>query len=296
MVDEGGRGQGSDRKSAVSSRAGSELPAALEFARAASARHEHAADSTYRVVVVSHGAFSLHDLVDSASTYAVVGRSELAHVALSGDSDVALRHALVRPVRTSAGWALRIVDLGSDSGLILGARARARDVYTEGDVAVAIGSHALVALRRATAVPPFAAPRISTAGPVMLGSPEGALVDAAAHITLSRGDVHATLSLSAEALSRGVILGRSSMSASASLASVLSPTLSREHALLILEGGTLMLFDLASSTGTFVGKARVGAHALVASAPVRLGLDDPVWLRLDDEALASAPDTARGLP
>lgn len=285
----GGSGSGAGR--------GPALAAALTFARAVSERHERAPGSTYRLVVISGGAFAIHDLVDAASTYAVLGRSERAHVVLAGDDAVALRHALVRPERSASGWALRIVDLGSGAGLSVGTGAVVRDVLASGDVAVAIGAHALVALRRdgahARRVAPDP-PRLLAAGAVPLGAQLDPPSDVAARVTLSYRDAHATFALSPDIVDRGLMVGRIETATAGAMAPLGSPTLSRAHALVLRDGGALMLFDLASSTGTFVGKARIGAVVLSSASPVRLGLEDPVWLHLEDEAFAPVPETERG--
>ncbi|MDB4946252.1 MAG: uncharacterized protein JWP97_5786 [Labilithrix sp.] len=92
--------------------------------------------------------------------------------------------------------------------------------------------------------------------PIMVGEPLpptlGRLAAGGAYaITLLRGDRQATVSLAAEDLARGVLIGRSEKCHSEALRRVAHENTSRTHVLVLREGSTVWAYDVASTHGTW---------------------------------------------
>jgi hypothetical protein len=90
---------------------------------------------------------------------------------------------------------------------------------------------------------------------MMVGEPLppslGRIVGGAYALTLERGGRSAGVTLSAEDLDRGVVIGRSEKCHSEELRRVTDVNTSRVHLLLLREGPVVFAYDLASTQGTF---------------------------------------------
>jgi hypothetical protein len=90
-------------------------------------------------------------------------------------------------------------------------------------------------------------------------------------ITLEREGRTATLSLSREDLDRGVLIGRSEKCVSEELRRITAIGTSRVHLLITREEGEVVVYDLASTQGTWMGSRRVRREVLGAFASLVLG-------------------------
>lgn len=241
---------------------------------------------------VRGNAFGAVTLAADAGVFVVIGRHPECDVVLD-DADVALRHLLVRSVALpSGGVALRVLDLHTDLGFGLVDGSRHASVFAEGAVAVAVGSHALVALPEREDLPndlpsaemraapsvleplamspyranarPLRASRITLMPrPVMVGESLPSDRERASYaLVLSRGGRSARVALGYDDLARGVMIGRSEKCHTELLRRITDVNTSRTHLLVLREQGATFAYDLASTQGTFLDGARVRRVAL----------------------------------
>lgn len=116
---------------------------------------------------------------------------------------------------------------------------------------------------RANALPLNRASRItSLPQPIMVGEILPPALGRLAHggsyaLTLERDGRSATVQLSLDDLSRGVIVGRSDKCHSEALRRITDVNTSRTHVLVVREGEAIVAYDLASTQGTFDAKTPI---------------------------------------
>lgn len=104
--------------------------------------------------------------------------------------------------------------------------------------------------------------------------------DAIGLLGAARAGERVRISVSAEALRAGVLVGRADKCTDRGLKPLLTIRVSRVHAVVIDQGGRTMLYDCASTNGTFASGRMVRSVELRADAPVvQLAGHDGVELR-----------------
>ncbi len=178
----------------------------------------------------------------------VIGRDAACDVVLH-DPSVSRRHARVEP----AASGLRVLDLGSGNGVLVGA-VRVSDVVVEVGQRFQIGSTVFEC--RAVEV-------TATAPAGEAGTGTGARL----HVRLVEGGIEEEAGQLFERDGPSIVIGRAK-----DCAIVLRESdLSRRHARLDVEGDRVRLTDLGSTCGTFVDGQRVSTVVLGPDQTFRLG-------------------------
>ncbi|MBX3227129.1 MAG: FHA domain-containing protein [Labilithrix sp.] len=264
--------------------------------------------SGHRIVFIRKAAFGGVPLVAHPDAFVVVGRHSQCGLVLHDDPFVSLRHLLVRSVGLPSGKvALRLLDLHTDMGFTLADGSRQSSVFAEGPVAVGLGEYAIVALPNESeddelpndlptpvveelpprpAGNPYREPAPRSKGSnrlsritlmpmsVVLGSqvPAANLGNLTSSsrwaVTLERKGHTATVSVTAQDLVGGVVIGRSEKCISENLRRITDSCTSRLHVLFLREGEKVHAFDLASThgisvEGTVVRHLEVSDHGAV---------------------------------
>ena len=235
-------------------------------------------------------------LAASADDYFVFGRHLACDVILDADPSVSLRHLLARAIRLDDGSvALRLLDLMTPLPLVLADGSMQRSVVATGPFAVGIGAYVIGGIptdvhRYETRGGPYRAP-----APVDPAErlPRAALTEipawsgqGAARVTLSRGGRIVSTQLDEGTLENGVLIGRAGRCLDGGLRSVLSPSISRVHLMLLRDGAEDVAIDLGSTQGTYAQDVggRLRMMRLPPRALLRLGYVDPVALVWDRPA------------
>ncbi len=242
-----------------------------------------------------------------AGGHLVIGRHTECDAILEGDPFASLRHLLVRVTSLDDGAPLlSIIDLRTDPGFTLSDGTRQRSIQATGPVTVRVGIHTIVALpkgelpdelptpicERASEIPPVNAlrPREEKSISRITMNPgvrhvtepgEGSErpSDECAELELESARGRARVWLNARDLKNGVLVGRADRCVDEGLRRTLDLDVSRVHVLIMQERDRTLLFDVASTQGTYLDKRRIRNAVLGDGASVTLAKRNAVELR-----------------
>lgn len=261
---------------------------------ALAAEKEREPAAAYRLYWMASGRFGCCDVAADPSAHVVVGRHALCDAVIDADPTVALRHLLVRASRLDDGCPrLSVIDLHTTLGFALADGRPARSIVATGPIGLVVGGYALVALPGGEPPPrelppprvdmtlgspyrdPAPVPRITllprasqfgeTSGPAREG----------VTVTVASPHGSAIVHVSALDLELGVLVGRAPKCNDV-LRTVLNGGISRVHVLLRRN----MVYDLASTQGTYAAGRRVRSARVDEAAPIQLGAASPVHLKV----------------
>lgn len=222
--------------------------------------------------VDGNGLFDAHAhlrLPASGIAHLIVGRHERCDVVLSRDSDVSLRHMLVRATRSANGTLhLRAIDLRSRVGLLSEDGKRCEALASKGPLFLQIGSYVIFLLPTGPHVKPWTheadetwrgfAPRnqeiLPPPQPLKSRAAPGANAVRLATITIQSsspqaGDLTSTHAVWSDQLERGILVGRDDRCSHGGLE---EGNLSRVHLVLLSVDDEVWAIDTASTNGTRV--------------------------------------------
>ena len=220
------------------------------------------------------GIFDAHAhlrLPASGIAHLIVGRHERCDVVLSRDTDVSLRHLLVRATRSVGGQIhLRAIDLRSRVGLLSEDGKRCEAIAAKGPLFLQIGSYTVMLLPTGRSMRPWTADAGATwAGfaprsQEILPPPQPLKSRAApspnavklAHITIQSsspqaGDLTSTHAVWSDQLERGILVGRDDRCSHGGLE---EGNLSRVHLVLLSVDDEVWAIDTASTNGTRIAQ------------------------------------------
>ena len=241
----------------------------------AALRAAHAAQGAEGVLIAAidrDGVFDTHAhlrLPASGIAHLIVGRHERCDVVLSRDSDVSLRHMLVRATRGPQGHTqLRAIDLRSRSGLLSDDGKRCESIASEGPLFLRIASYVVLFFPTGPQVKPWSRDADETwrgfsprrqeilPPPQPLKSRSAPSPDAVKLATITiqssspqAGDLTSTHAVWSDQLERGVLVGRDDR---CSHSGVDEGNLSRVHLVLLSVDDEVWAIDTASTNGTRV--------------------------------------------
>jgi len=231
------------------------------------------------------------ELPATEAAYKIVGRHTECDISLDADSEISLRHMVLRSVLTGQGErTLRVLDLHSALGFRLGDGVVRRSVVVRGPVAMELGGYVLVAVP-AGPVPaelpdaiveettsPYRAPPMRPNGishvsvlphaSEVLARPPESVRGRTPMFSLHQGAEMRSFLATDEELDQGILVGRYP---TAPVHTLLDENVSRLHLLLVREDGNIFAVDLCSTNGTFVGKERIRRAQLSPGMELRLG-------------------------
>ncbi len=220
--------------------------------------------------VDGNGLFDAHAhlrLPQTGIAHLIVGRHERCDVVLSRDTDVSLRHMLIRATRGPKGQIhLRAIDLRSRVGLLSEDGKRCEAIASKGPLFLQVASYVLFLLPTGPALKPWAgdadatwrgfAPRDQEILPAPQALKSRAAPSAGsvrlATITISSnspqaGDLTSTHAVWSDQLERGILVGRDDR---CSHGGVEEGNLSRVHLVLLSVDDEVWAIDTASTNGT----------------------------------------------
>ncbi len=238
-------------------------------------RAAHQAQKTEGVLIAgidADGIFDTHAhlrLPASGIAHLIVGRHERCDVVLSRDSDVSLRHMLVRATRGPAGqMQLRAIDLRSRHGLLSEDGKRCESIASEGPLFLRVASYVVLLFPTGPLVRPWShdadetwrsfAPRkqeiLPPPQPLKSRAAPSAGAVKLATITIQSsspqaGDLTSTHAVWSDQLERGILVGRDDR---CSHGGVDEGNLSRVHLVLLSVDDEVWAIDTASTNGTRV--------------------------------------------
>ncbi len=236
--------------------------------------------------------------------HTTVGRHTECDVIINDDPAVSLRHLLVRSAVLDDGAPrVSILDLRTDAGFALSTGSRQRSIQTTGPVALRLGASTVIVLPSgdwpdelpdphfdgAAEIPPVAALPVREAMSISRITMSPSPRHVAERPTVSGYDWEFELSspraraavwVSNEDLVRGLLIGRADRCVDEGLRRTFDLDVSRVHALLLREGERTLLFDLASTQGTFANGKRVRRATLEPDTTLTLAQKNPVKLSL----------------
>jgi NHLM bacteriocin system ABC transporter ATP-binding protein len=224
-----------------------------------------------------------------------VGRDESCEIVLD-DSSVSRRHARIEP----ADEGLRVIDLGSGNGVWLGGERIEERILTPGEQ-FQIGSTVFGCVRGAEDAPPPVEPAAKTMlmpSPALAPPlPPPAPIPQPESVVLRVVDGGEGIPAGTElTVQKTATLGRAVECAIA----FVEKDISRAHARLEITPDGLLLTDLGSMCGTWIGERKIDKTILKPGDKFRLGLRVELeWVRPADAALppaAEEPDATRFIP
>jgi hypothetical protein len=240
------------------------------FAALRAAHRAQPAEGVLIAAVDGSGTFDAHAhlrLPESGIAHLILGRHERCDVVLSRDTDVSLRHLLVRATRGPGGeLRLRAIDLRSRCGLLSEDGRRCEAIASRGPLFLQVGSYVLFLFPTGPSVRPWShdaeetwrgfAPRSQE----ILPPPQPLKSRAApapgavrlATITIQSssaqaGDLTSTHAVWSDQLERGILLGRDDR---CSHGGADEGSLSRVHLVLLSVDDEVWAIDTASTNGT----------------------------------------------
>jgi hypothetical protein len=268
------------------------------FAALKAAHDSQTADGVLVAAVDGNGLFDAHAhlrLPQSGIAHLVVGRHERCDFVLSRDSDVSLRHLLVRATRTAKGTLhLRAIDLRSRLGLLSEEGKRCEAVASKGPLFLQVASYTLFLIPTGPSTRPWSDDADATFGSFFPRSQEilpaaqplksraapaaGAVKLATITINSSSpetGDFTSTHAVWSDQLERGILIGRDDRCSTGGFD---EGNLSRVHLVLLSVDDEVWAIDTASTNGT---RAKDGPsfRQLLLSGEKDLALADSLFLR-----------------
>lgn len=255
--------------------------------------------------VDGNGLFDAHAhlrLPSSGIAHLILGRHERCDVVLSRDTDVSLRHLLVRATRGPDGQLhLRAIDLRSRVGLLSEDGRRCEAIASRGPLFLQVGSYVLFLLPTGPLVRPWTqdadetwrgfAPRnqeiLPPPQPLKSRAAPSPSAMKLATITIQSsspqaGDLTSTHAVWSDQLERGILVGRDDRCSHGGLE---EGNLSRVHLVLLSVDDEVWAIDTASTNGTRLhGGAPFRQHRL--SGEAQLVLADALLLRWQPAMLA----------
>jgi hypothetical protein len=222
--------------------------------------------------VDGNGVFDAHAhlrLPSSGIAHLIIGRHERCDVVLSRDSDVSLRHLLVRTTRGRHGQLhLRAIDLRSRCGLLSEDGKRCEAIASKGPLFLQVSSYVLLLLPTGPSVKPWTndadetwrgfAPRdqeiLPPPQPLKSRAAPSPNAVKLATITIQSsspqaGDLTSTHAVWSDQLERGILVGRDDRCSHGGLE---EGNLSRVHLVLLSVDDEVWAIDTASTNGTRV--------------------------------------------
>jgi hypothetical protein len=220
--------------------------------------------------VDGHGLFDAHahlHLPQSGIAHLILGRHERCDVVLSRDTDVSLRHLLVRATRSSNGQIhLRAIDLRSRVGLLSEDGRRCEAIASRGPLFLQVGSYTVFLLPTGPRAKPWSsdadetwcrfAPRdqeiLPPPQPLKSRQAPAASALRLATITIQSsspqaGDLTSTHAVWSDQLERGILVGRDDR---CSHGGTEEGSLSRVHLVLLSVDDEVWAIDTASTNGS----------------------------------------------
>ena len=238
-----------------------------------------------------------------------IGRHGCADLFLSHATDLSLRHSLVLVQRLGRGVRMHILDLSSTQGLYLENESRVRAIDSDGHVLLGAGRYLLAFFVTGLPLPwePYAwepfktlAPRVITSmdeqpqhmrplfwrkpeqscfestqvprpGPEHLGTDSILMPEEipAGRLTLVYLGRRQHLLIGFSALDKGVLLGRYDRCHGAEALD--EPGVSRVHATILRRNNRIILADVGSQNGTWIGEKEIRCADITNGATFRLG-------------------------
>ncbi|HEX9577983.1 MAG TPA: FHA domain-containing protein [Myxococcales bacterium] len=248
--------------------------------------------------VDGNGFFDAHAhlrLPGSGIAHLIIGRHERCDVVLSRDSDVSLRHLLVRATRGPQGQIyLRAIDLRSRCGLLSEDGKRCEAIASKGPLFIQVSSYVLFFLPTGPSVKPWVndaddtwrgfAPRdqeiLPPPQPLKSRSAPAANAVRLSTITIQSnspqaGDLTSTHAVWSDQLERGILVGRDDRCSHGGLE---EGNLSRVHLVLLSVDDEVWAIDTASTNGTKV-MSGVPFRQMLLTGETQLVLADALSLR-----------------
>jgi hypothetical protein len=248
--------------------------------------------------VDGNGVFDAHAhlrLPTSGIAHLIVGRHERCDVVLSRDTDVSLRHLLVRATRGPHGQLhLRAIDLRSRCGLLSEDGRRCEAIASKGPLFLQVASYVVFLLPTGPSVKPWThdadetwrgfAPRdqeiLPPPQPLKSRSAPAPGAVKLATITIQSsspqaGDLTSTHAVWSDQLERGILVGRDDRCSHGGLE---EGNLSRVHLVLLSVDDEVWAIDTASTNGTRALSA-APFRQLLLSGETQLVLADALSLR-----------------
>jgi len=220
--------------------------------------------------VDGNGLFDSHAhlrLPQTGIAHLIVGRHERCDFVLSRDSDVSLRHVLVRATRTAKGKIhLRAIDLRSRLGLLSEEGRRCEAVASKGPLFLQVASYTLFLIPTGPSTRPWSDDADATFGgffprnqeilpppqPLKSRAAPGASALKLATITISSssaetGDFTSTHAVWSDQLERGILVGRDDRCSTGGFD---EGNLSRVHLVLLSVDDEVWAIDTASTNGS----------------------------------------------
>jgi len=220
--------------------------------------------------VDGNGLFDAHAhlrLPQTGIAHLIVGRHERCDFVLSRDSDVSLRHVLIRATRTPKGKIhLRAIDLRSRLGLLSEEGRRCEAVASKGPLFLQVASYTLFLIPTGPSTRPWSDDPDETFGgffprnqeilpraqPLKSRAAPSAGAVRLATITISSsspqtGDLTSTHAVWSDQLERGILVGRDDRCATGGFD---EGNLSRVHLVLLSVDDEVWAIDTASTNGT----------------------------------------------
>ena len=241
-----------------------------QFAALRSAWSAHPQEGVLIAAVDGNGLFDAHAhlrLPQSGIAHLILGRHERCDVVLSRDTDVSLRHLLVRATRGTDGQLhLRAIDLRSRVGLLSEDGRRCEAIASRGPLFLQVASYVLFLLPTGPLVRPWTsdpddtwrafAPRnqeiLPPPQPLKSRAAPGPTAMKLATITIAAnspqaGDLTSTHAVWSDQLERGILVGRDDRCSHGGLE---EGNLSRVHLVLLSVDDEVWAIDTASTNGT----------------------------------------------
>jgi hypothetical protein len=260
-------------------------------------------------LVASHGGETKHRFVPAIhGGHIIVGRHSQADLRLDGDPTLSLRHLLIRGVMLDDGTpALRILDLETPIGFGIEDGTPVRSIVVTGPFAIALGDWTLAGAPHGDRSAP---PRVGE-GPYRLPAPElhlshqvprrvvgdlrrshitqlpkvAGLVNTTPPVPVARmtmrrrGREDVDIGLTKDQLAHGVLIGRYGRCIDGGVLKLVTDSVSRAHALILRTDGEDIIYDLASTQGTYLAGRRIRIATLsLGGARLKLGFEQPVEL------------------
>jgi len=271
--------------------------------KSALAAHRARSDDAATVCWMS-GSSTVTRTLRADGGHTIVGRHTACDVIVNDDPAVSLRHLLVRSAVLDDGAPrVSILDLRTVAGFSLSNGSRQRSVQTTGPVAIRLGASTVIVLPSgewpdelpdpevdgASEIPAVAALAVREAMSIsritMSPSPRhvGERPTVSGYdweLELSSVRARAAVWISNDDLARGLLIGRADRCVDEGLRRTFDLDVSRVHVLLQRQGEQTLLFDLASTQGTFADGKRVRRVTLEPGTAVTFAQKNPVKLRL----------------
>lgn len=265
----------------------------------------------YRIYAVGGDGVSGRDLTAHDGAFLVLGRHTCCDLVIDRDPTASLRHLLLRLQPDEGAFALRVLDLRTQTGFCLHDGTTRRAILVRGPVLLRVGSYWIAALTNEGAsgaeppasvyelgahpyrdAPParpgrtYERPRLLSRVTVL--PPASSLGDAPGRgplaseyvLELDSADGVARVGVLRDELERGVFVGRSERCPDPRLRALLPRSISRVHLLIVRAGERVVAYDVASTQGTRVEGRRIRFAVLDdGGTDLLLGHEPPVLLR-----------------